>query len=97
MLKASNKINVKIFFIVAFLIFPTHLAILAALDFAVENNFPMVDFMGAGKPGVEYGVRQYKLGFGGELVEQGRFLKVLNPTLYFLGKIGLKVLSIISR
>ena len=78
-------------------IFPTHLAILAALDFAVENNFPMVDFMGAGKPGVEYGVRQYKLGFGGELVEQGRFLKVLNPTLYFLGKIGLKVLSIISR
>jgi serine/alanine adding enzyme len=77
-------------------IFPTHLAVLAALDFAVETNIPLVDFMGAGKPGVDYGVRKYKLEFGGELVEQGRFLKVLNPFLYNLGKFGLKVLSIVQ-
>jgi serine/alanine adding enzyme len=74
-------------------IFPTHLAILAALEFAIDNNIPLVDFMGAGKPDVDYGVRKYKLEFGGELIEQGRFLMVLNPFLYNLGKFGLKLLS----
>ena len=72
-------------------IFPTHLAVLAALEYAIENKIPLVDFMGAGKPDIEYGVRNYKLEFGGELVEQGRFLKVLNPFLYNLGKIGLAI------
>ena len=37
-------------------IFPTHLAILAALEYAVDNNIPTVDFMGAGKPDLDYGV-----------------------------------------
>lgn len=76
-------------------IFPTHLAILAALEYAVENKIPVVDFMGAGKPDVEYGVRKYKLEFGGDLVEQGRFLKILNPILYILGKLGLRVMKAI--
>jgi serine/alanine adding enzyme len=76
-------------------IFPTHLSILAALEYAVDNNIPKVDFMGAGKPGVEYGVRNYKLEFGGEIVEHGRYVKVLNPFLYKIGKIGLKILKII--
>ena len=75
-------------------VFPTHLAVLAALEFAVENNIPKVSFMGAGKPDIGYGVRQYKLEFGGELVEYGRFLKVLNPFLYQIGKLGLKVYKI---
>lgn len=74
-------------------IFPTHLAVLAALEYAVENKIPIVDFMGAGKPDVEYGVRKYKLEFGGELVEDGRFLKILNPILYIIGKFGLKVIK----
>ena len=77
-------------------IFPAHLAILAALEFAIENNIPVIDFMGAGKPDVEYGVRNYKLEFGGELVEYGRFLKVMNPFLYSLGKIGLKALKVVG-
>jgi serine/alanine adding enzyme len=75
-------------------IFPTHLAVLAALEYAIDNNIPIVDFMGAGKPGVAYGVRNYKLEFGGELVEHGRYIKVLNPFLYKLGKIGLKGLKV---
>jgi len=76
-------------------IFPTHLAVFAALEYAVENKIPVVDFMGAGRPDVEYGVRKYKLEFGGELVEQGRFLKVLNPILYILGKFSLGVIKAI--
>jgi lipid II:glycine glycyltransferase (peptidoglycan interpeptide bridge formation enzyme) len=76
-------------------IFPTHLAVLAALEFAVENKIPVVDFMGAGKPDIEYGVRKFKLEFGGELVEEGRFLKVLNPILYILGKFGVGIIKAI--
>ncbi len=74
-------------------IFPTHIAVLAAIEYAIENNIPMVDFMGAGKPDVEYGVRKYKSEFGGILVEHGRFIKVLNPFLFILGKLGLKILT----
>ena len=72
-------------------IFPTHLAVLAALEYAVENKIPIIDFMGAGKPGIDYGVRDYKMEFGGDLVEEGRFLKVLSPILYKVGEIGLRV------
>jgi len=74
-------------------IFPTSLAIYAALEFAVKNHIPVVDLMGAGQPGEEYGVRDYKSQFGGDLVEHGRYLKVLNPLMYSVGKVGLKIMS----
>lgn len=75
-------------------IFPTHLAILAAMEYCVENKIPVFDFMGAGKPGLDYGVRKYKLEFGGELLEYGRFIKINNRFLYYLGNIGLKVIRV---
>lgn len=78
-------------------IFPTHLAILAALEFAVKNNLLMLDLMGAGKPGEEYGVRNYKAEYGGELVHHGRFLKINNPFLYNLGKTALSILAKIKK
>lgn len=74
-------------------IFPTSLAVYAVLDFAVKEQIPVVDLMGAGQPGEEYGVRNYKSQFGGELVEYGRFLKVLNPFLYKAGRAGLKLMT----
>ncbi|MCA1919222.1 MAG: peptidoglycan bridge formation glycyltransferase FemA/FemB family protein [Flavobacterium piscis] len=78
-------------------IFPTHLAILGALEYAIKNKIKVLDFMGAGKPNVPYGVRDYKLEFGGELAEHGRFLKILNPLLYNIGKMGLKVLGTLRK
>jgi serine/alanine adding enzyme len=74
-------------------IFPTHLAIIGAIEFAIANKYKMMDFMGAGKPGVKYGVRDFKLQFGGDLVEHGRFINILNPLMYNIGKVGLKILS----
>jgi lipid II:glycine glycyltransferase (peptidoglycan interpeptide bridge formation enzyme) len=71
-------------------IFPTHLAIMGALDFAVNTNLKRVDLMGAGKPGEEYGVRKYKMEFGGQLVDHGRFIKILKPLLYNIGVWGVK-------
>jgi hypothetical protein len=73
-------------------IFPTHLALMAAIEYALQNGIGMVDFMGAGKPGRDYGVRDYKLKFGCELREQGRFLKIESPLLYRAGETGLKLI-----
>lgn len=78
-------------------IFPTSLAVYASIEFAVKNGIPLIDLMGAGRPEEKYGVRDFKSKFGGELVQYGRFLKVLNPLLYFLGREGLKALKKISR
>lgn len=71
-------------------IFPTHLSILAAIEFGITRKVQSLDFMGAGKIDKEYGVRQYKLEFGGELVEHGRLLKISQPVLFHIGNIGLK-------
>ena len=49
--------------------------------------------MGAGEPGVPYGVRDFKSEFGGKLVEHGRFLCVKKPLLYKIGVLGVKLLK----
>ena len=78
-------------------IYPTHLSVLAAIEFGVNNNLKMLDLMGAGRPGVQYGVRRYKSGFGGEMVEYGRFIKICNPLLYAMGKAGLAIMKKIRK
>ena len=74
-------------------IYPTHLAVLGALEFGIENKLKMLDLMGAGKPNVAYGVRDYKLKFGGDLVENGRLTYILNPLLFKIGTFGLSVMK----
>jgi lipid II:glycine glycyltransferase (peptidoglycan interpeptide bridge formation enzyme) len=64
---------------------------MAAIEYALQNRIGKVDFMGAGKPGKDYGVRDYKLKFGCELQEQGRFLKIESPLLYRIGETGLNI------
>ncbi len=66
--------------------FPSVMATWAAIEYALRNNIRMFDFMGAGSPDETYGVREFKSRFGGEEVEHGRFIKILNPHLYMLGK-----------
>ena len=61
------------------------------MKWGVNNGFDVFDFGGAGKPGIPYGVRDYKLKFGGQLVNFGRFVKVHNPLLMELGKMGLNL------
>lgn len=74
-------------------IYPSILATYAAMEFANLNNIPRFDFMGAGQAGNDYGVREFKSRFGGELVEHGRFRKVFNSLLFNTGVLGLKFLS----
>jgi lipid II:glycine glycyltransferase (peptidoglycan interpeptide bridge formation enzyme) len=56
------------------------------IEWGIENGYKTFDFGGAGKPGVPYGVRDFKMKFGGGLVEFGRFEKVHKPLLMKMGK-----------
>ena len=67
---------------------PSVLATYAAMQYAVEHGLPRFDFMGAGKPGEDYGVRAFKAQMGGQLVEHGRFLLIAKPLLYRIGVLG---------
>ncbi|MCB9305454.1 MAG: GNAT family N-acetyltransferase [Lewinellaceae bacterium] len=70
---------------------PSVLATWAPIEYGVQNGFDHFDFMGAGRPDQDYGVREFKARFGGEEVSFGRYEMVVNKSLYRVGKIGLKV------
>ena len=75
-------------------IFPSELATFTGLQYAVEHGMPRFDMMGAGKPNDGgYGVRDFKLKFGGELKEFGRNIYICDRLLYGIGKIGVKILK----
>lgn len=73
--------------------FPSVMATWAAIEYGLSNNLKYFDFMGAGPPNQNYGVRDFKARFGGELVEYGRFILVLKPFMYSIGKLGLSLLQ----
>lgn len=73
--------------------YPSVMATYAAIEYAKKNALPMFDFMGAGVPDQPYGVRDFKMEFGGEVVEYGRYLYVRKPLLYKIGKWGVKILK----
>lgn len=74
-------------------IYPSTLATWSGIEYAATHNYYRFDMMGAGKPDESYGVRDFKAKFGGELVEHGRFLYILHPLLYKIGKFGLSILK----
>jgi lipid II:glycine glycyltransferase (peptidoglycan interpeptide bridge formation enzyme) len=74
-------------------LYPSELATYAGIQATVDRGCPRFDFMGAGKPDVEYGVRNFKALFGGTLVEHGRFLYTCHPLIYNAGKLFLNTIS----
>jgi len=69
--------------------YPSILATWAPIDYALKNNLLQFDFMGLGKPDVDYGVRDFKLNFGGteQVVNYGRFgrrNKILYPLVEWM-------------
>ncbi len=70
---------------------PNDILVWSILKWGGENGYKQFDFGGAGKPNIPYGVRDYKLKFGGELVCFGRYQYVYNPTIMYLGKLAIKL------
>ena len=73
--------------------YPSVMATWAGMMWAHEQGCPRYDMMGAGEPGVPYGVRDFKSEFGGETVEHGRFLYIAKPLLYRIGVWGVRQLK----
>lgn len=73
---------------------PSSVATWYGMQYAATNGYPLFDLMGAGKPNEPYGVRDFKAEFGGKLVEHGRYLCIRKSLLYWIGKLGVKLLKV---
>ena len=73
--------------------YPSVMATWGGIQLAHQSGCTRYDMMGAGEPGVPYGVRDFKAEFGGQMVEHGRFLCVCKPMLYRLGVCVVKILK----
>ena len=76
--------------------YPSILATYAPIKYAFENNINCFDFMGAGAPNKEYGVREFKMKFGGELLNLGRFYYIPSNLRYQLVFFLLRIKSLIK-
>lgn len=58
---------------------------------AHDKGYKWFDFGGGGEPGVEYGVRDYKLKYGCEMYDYGRYTLAHRPITLWLGTIAYKL------
>lgn len=77
--------------------YPNDLLPWKAILWAKRNGYRTFDFGGAGKPGVPYGVRDFKRKFGGELVRFGRFHKTHKPMAMAVAKLGLRLWQLLRK
>ncbi len=70
---------------------PNELLMWHILQWGAEKGYRSYDFGGAGKPKQEYGVRDFKAKFGGELVCFGRYTFVHAPLLLHISTAGYSV------
>lgn len=59
---------------------------------AHDKGYKSFDFGGGGEPGKPYGVRDYKLKYGCQMFDYGRYLYYHRPLMYKIGEIGAKIL-----
>lgn len=71
---------------------PNELLMWHILQWGAENGYRLYDFGGAGKPDEEYGVRDFKAKFGGDLVSFGRNICVHAPLRLRLSELGYGIL-----
>jgi serine/alanine adding enzyme len=67
---------------------PNEMLVWNILEWASRNGFRTYDFGGAGRPGENYGVRNFKAKFRGTQVDFGRNICIHYPRLFPMSKIG---------
>lgn len=70
---------------------PSIMAMWSMVEYADQNGINAIDLMGAGQENRPSSVRDFKSRFGGELVQNGRFVYKYKPFLYALGSLYLKL------
>ena len=76
---------------------PNELLLWHVLQWGSDNGYRQFDFGGAGKPGVEYGVRDFKAKFGGTLVNYGRNTCVHAPFRLRFSRRGYELVRRLAR
>ncbi|MCD4740963.1 MAG: GNAT family N-acetyltransferase [Desulfobacteraceae bacterium] len=72
-------------------LYPNDYLVWHVLKWGVKNNYKLFDFGGAGKPDVEYGPREFKRRFGGNLINYGRYTHLHSPVKMKISNIGLNI------
>jgi len=78
-------------------IYPSVMATWAPIEFALHHGIPSFDFMGVGVPHRSYGVRDFKMRFGGNVVNFGRYARVNNQLIYLISEVGYNLLVALRR
>jgi len=83
---------------------PNEFIIWEVIKWGAENGYRVLDFGGAGKPDEDSGVRDFKLKFGGDLIEYGRNVCIHAPyrmrlaeNTYSLGRKVIRSLATMSN
>ena len=76
-------------------LYPNDILIWETLKWGVQNGYKTFDYGGAGDPNKPYGVRAFKQQMGGKLVNHGRYVKIHRAIMYLIGKLGMKLLSVL--
>lgn len=71
--------------------FPNSMIAWQVMMWGKEKGMTLFDWGGAGKPGIPYGVRDFKSKFGGQMMNFGRFKKIHMPILYNIAKSAFKL------
>jgi lipid II:glycine glycyltransferase (peptidoglycan interpeptide bridge formation enzyme) len=72
-------------------LYPSDMVSWYPIEWGLENGYHTFDFLGAGKPDEEYGVRDFKRQFGGNLVNFGRYKRVHSPLKMTIAEKGFQV------
>jgi len=77
--------------------YPSVVATWAPIEYALDNQLEHFDFMGLGTPRKPYGVRDFKLHFGKNTTNPGRFSKINNRWLYVITEISYNILRVFNK
>jgi serine/alanine adding enzyme len=75
---------------------PNELLMWHILEWGAANGYRLYDFGGAGRPDEDYGVRDFKSKFGGQLVGFGRNTMVHAPLRLAVSKVGYRAYRALS-
>jgi len=72
-------------------LYPSEIVTWHPIEWGAKNGYSVFDFLGAGKPDKNYGVREFKKRFGGVMVNFGRYKKIYSPLKWLLVRTGFEI------
>ena len=70
---------------------PNDFTMWSVICWSLQHGYKLLDFGGGGEPGVPYGVRDYKLKYGCQMFDYGRYVYVHRPISLWAGTLAYKI------